>query len=149
MGKNVKRPIEAGDRVGVGAQSWSCTRPDCEDCSSGNENLCPKFVQSYATFYPDGSKVQGGYGLYSRVPGHFVFKIPDGVESAHAAPMMCGGITVYNPLRNNGCGPDERVGIVGIGGLGHFGVLFAKALGAKEVVGISRKNAKRDDVVKL
>ncbi|KAG9511778.1 GroES-like protein, partial [Aureobasidium melanogenum] len=70
-------------------------------------------------------------------------------ESAHAAPMLCGGVTVYSPLVRNGCGPGKTVGIVGVGGLGHFGVLFAKALGADRVVGISRKNDKRDDVLKL
>jgi D-arabinose 1-dehydrogenase-like Zn-dependent alcohol dehydrogenase len=63
--------------------------------------------------------------------------------------MLCGGVTVYSPLRRNGCGPGKSVGIVGIGGLGHFGILFAKALGADKVVGISRKNSKRDDVLKL
>lgn len=63
--------------------------------------------------------------------------------------MLCGGITVFSPLKNYGCGPGKTVGIVGVGGLGHFGVLFAKALGADKVVGISRKAEKRDDVLKL
>jgi len=75
--------------------------------------------------------------------------IPDGLDSADAAPMLCGGITVYSPLKRYGCGPGKTVGIVGVGGLGHFGVLFAKALGADKVVGISRKAEKRDDVLKL
>jgi alcohol dehydrogenase (NADP+) len=63
--------------------------------------------------------------------------------------MLCGGITTYSPLKNNGCGPGKRVGIVGVGGLGHFGVLWAKALGASKIVGISRKASKREDVLKL
>jgi alcohol dehydrogenase (NADP+) len=63
--------------------------------------------------------------------------------------MLCGGITVYSPLRQYGCGPGKRVGIIGVGGLGHFGVLFAKAMGADKVVGISRKASKREDVLKL
>lgn len=63
--------------------------------------------------------------------------------------MMCGGVTVFAPLLREGCGPGKRVGIVGVGGLGHFGILFAKALGADKVVGISRKNDKREDVLKL
>lgn len=91
----------------------------------------------------------GGYATYNRTPGHFVLKIPEGVESKDAAPMMCGGVTVYSPLKQNGCGPGKKVGIVGVGGLGHFGVLFAKALGADEVVGISRKASKKDEVLKL
>ena len=57
--------------------------------------------------------------------------------------MLCGGVTVYSPLKNNGCGPGKKVGIIGVGGLGHFGILFAKALGADKVVGISRHNNKR------
>jgi D-arabinose 1-dehydrogenase-like Zn-dependent alcohol dehydrogenase len=63
--------------------------------------------------------------------------------------MLCGGITVFSPLKQYGCGPGKTVGIVGVGGLGHFGVLFAKALGASKVVGISRKEEKRKDVLAL
>ena len=63
--------------------------------------------------------------------------------------MLCGGITVYSPLKQNGCGPGKTIGIVGVGGLGHFGVLFAKALGADKVVGISRKASKKDETLKL
>jgi alcohol dehydrogenase (NADP+) len=78
-----------------------------------------------------------------------MFKIPDGVDSAAAAPMLCGGVTTYAPLKFNECGPGKRVGIVGVGGLGHFGILWSKALKADKVVGISRKEAKRADVLKL
>lgn len=63
--------------------------------------------------------------------------------------MLCAGITVYAPLKNNGCGPGKRVGVIGIGGLGHLGVLFAKALGADKVVAISRSKNKRDDAMQL
>jgi alcohol dehydrogenase (NADP+) len=63
--------------------------------------------------------------------------------------MLCGGVTTWTPLVVNGCGPGKRVGIIGVGGLGHFGILWAKALGADKVVGISRKASKRDDVLKL
>lgn len=83
------------------------------------------------------------------MPSHFVMKIPDGIASEAAAPMLCGGITLYSPLKNHGCGPGKKVGIIGVGGLGHFGVLFAKALGADKVVGISRKADKKSDVLKM
>ena len=63
--------------------------------------------------------------------------------------MMCGGATLYSPLVANGCGPGKKVGIVGLGGLGHFGVMFAKALGADKVVAISRKASKREDALAL
>lgn len=107
-------------------------------------------INTYGSVYPDDEgKSYGGYATHNRTNGRFVLNIPDGLDSAEAAPMMCGGITVYSPLKNNGCGPGKTVGIVGVGGLGHFGVLFAKALGADKVVGISRKADKRDDVLKL
>jgi alcohol dehydrogenase (NADP+) len=68
---------------------------------------------------------------------------------AEAAPMLCGGITVYAPLKNNGAGPGKKVGIVGIGGLGHFGVMFAKAMGCESVVAISRSSSKKADAEKM
>ncbi len=138
VGKDVKRGIKVGDVVGVGAQSSSCHRPDCEECSEGFEQHCTRQTQTYNSKYPDGHKSYGGYANYSRVPGAFVFKIPDAIPRAEAAPMLCGGVTVYSPLVNNGCGPGKKVGIVGLGGLGHFGVLFAKALGADRVCGLLR-----------
>ncbi|KAH8721958.1 zinc-binding dehydrogenase [Ilyonectria robusta] len=150
VGSNVK-DIKVGDRVGVGAQARSCLQPDCVECSSGLENHCPRGnVNTYGSVYPNGEgKSYGGYADYNRTNGHFVFKIPDGLSSEAAAPMLCGGITVFSPLKHNGCGPGKTVGIVGVGGLGHFGVLFAKALGADKVVGISRRSSKKDDVLAL
>ena len=97
----------------------------------------------------DGSKSYGGYSDYCRAPSHFVVKIPDSIPSEEPAPMLCGGITTYSPLKKNGCGPGRRVGIVGVGGLGHFGILYAKALGADSVTAISRSSAKKDDATKL
>ncbi|KAK3647279.1 hypothetical protein LTR56_008110 [Elasticomyces elasticus] len=149
VGSKVEKGIKVGDRVGVGAQNSSCLKPDCEECSAGLEQHCQHSVNTFADQYPDGSYSYGGYADYHRCPSHFVMKIPDGLASEDAAPMLCGGVTLYSPLKNNGCGPGKKVGIVGVGGLGHFGVLFAKALGADKVVGISRSNEKRDDVLKL
>lgn len=150
VGQNVKH-VKVGDRVGVGAQARSCHQSTCADCSSGNESYCANgLINTYSSVYPDGEgKSYGGYADYNRTNGNWVFQIPEGLDSAIAAPMLCGGITVFSPLRQNGCGPGKTVGIVGVGGLGHFGVLFAKALGADRVVGISRKNDKKDDVLKL
>lgn len=85
-------------------------------------------VGTYNGKYPDGSKSYGGYSDYCRAPSHFVLKIPDAISSEEAAPMLCGGITVFSPLKKNGCGPGKKVGIVGVGGLGHFGILYAKVL---------------------
>lgn len=141
--------IKTGDRVGVGAQSSSCLKPDCYECTNGEEQYCKGNVGTYNSRYPDGSVSYGGYADYARVPGHFVFKIPDSLPSEAAAPMLCGGATMYSPLVHNGCGPGKTVGIVGIGGLGHMGLQFAKALGASKVVAISRTSSKKDDALKL
>lgn len=91
----------------------------------------------------------GGYATHHRCPSYFVFKIDDRLDSASVAPMLCGGITVYSPLKLHGCGPGKTVGVIGIGGLGHCGILFAKALGADRVVGISRSESKRDEVLRM
>lgn len=140
-----------GDRVGVGAQSGSCLNKDgdCQACAQGLEQHCNRMVGTYNGTFANGGKSYGGYSLYNRSPSHFVVKIPEAVPSAEAAPMLCGGITTYSPLKQHGCGPGKSVGIIGVGGLGHFGILFAKALGADRVVAISRKANKKDDALKL
>jgi len=148
VGRNVKH-VKTGDRVGAGAQASSCLKPDCAMCSDNFENHCVHMVNTYGSVYPDGkSKSYGGYADYNRTPGHFVFQIPDEIKSKHAAPILCGGITLYGPLKTYGA-RGKRVGIVGLGGLGHFGVLFAKALGASEIVVISRSHAKEEDAKTL
>lgn len=137
--------IRVGDRVGVGAQSDSCRLDTCKECTHDMENLCQNgWVGTYNDLYSDGSKSYGGYATYCRVPARFAFKIPDGLESREAAPMMCAGLTTYNALTNNGAGPAKRVGVVGIGGLGHFALLWASALGCASVVAISRTRDKED-----
>ena len=137
--------------MGVGAQSGSCQNVDgkCESCAMGLEHYCNRMTGTYNGTYANGGKSYGGYSLYNRSPSHFVIKIPDEIPSTEAAPMLCGGITTYSPLRQNGCGPGKKVGIVGVGGLGHFGILFAKALGADRVVPISRKANRKEDALKL
>ncbi|KAL4980627.1 chaperonin 10-like protein [Aspergillus desertorum] len=152
IGSKAVGDIEVGDRVGVGAQSDACVGRfgDCPECAMGWENYCShKFVSTYNSIHFNGDKSYGGYALYNRCPSHFVVKIPDAVPSAEAAPMLCGGVTLYSPLKHNNCGPGKGVGIIGVGGLGHFGVLFAKALGADKVVAISRKKGKSEDALKM
>lgn len=143
--------IKVGDRVGVGAQSGACLNHDgkCDACAAGLVQHCNRMVGTYNGTYANGGKSYGGYSLYNRSPSSFVIKIPDAIPSAEAAPMLCGGITTYSPLKQHGCGPGKTVGIVGVGGLGHFGILFAKALGADRVVAISRKGNKKEDALKL
>lgn len=141
------REIKLGDRVGIGAQSMSCLRPDCEACADGKENYCSRMTGTYNSRYADKSKSYGGFATYWRGPAHFAFKIPDALPSAEAAPLLCGGVTVFSPLMKHGAGPGKTVGIVGIGGLGHLGILFAKALNCDRVVAISRTSSKKKDAI--
>jgi len=139
--------VKPGQRVGVGAQSWSCL--DCKQCANDNETYCRKQLDTYGAVWPDTGLVsQGGYASHVRTHEHWVFPIPDGLTTNQAAPMLCAGLTAYSPLVRNGAGPGKKVGIVGLGGIGHFGILFAKALGA-ETWAISRSHAKEADALKM
>jgi len=127
--------LEVGQRVGLGWQSNSCGQ--CEWCLSGQENLC---------LASEGTCVHrhGGYADRVRANARFVVPIPDALESEGAAPLLCGGITVYNPMRLNGVNPSSRVGVVGIGGLGHLAIQFARVFGA-HVTAFSTSLAKEAD----
>ncbi|KAI0930517.1 hypothetical protein AcW1_009184 [Taiwanofungus camphoratus] len=98
--------------------------------------------------YPDGVVTQGGYATAIRAHQRFVFPIPDEIESRHAASMMCGGLTVYPPMKTHGVGPGKKVGVVGIGGLGHYAILWAKAMGA-EVYAFTHDESKVQDIMKM
>lgn len=149
VGKHAREGISVGDRVGVGPQGYTCRRPDCEWCSSARENYCPRRVGTYGDRYPDGSISYGGFADYCRHNSASVFSIPDGLSSPDAAVMLCAGSTVYEPLKEHGAGPKTRIGVIGLGGLGHFAVLFAKAMGSQRVVAFSRREEKRADALKL
>ncbi|KAI1865740.1 hypothetical protein JX265_008063 [Neoarthrinium moseri] len=150
VGSGVKT-VKVGDRVGVGAQVWACLK--CPQCKSDNENYCPHMVDTYGAPYPkdvdpDETISQGGYASHIRAHEYFVFPIPDAIPSHAAAPMMCAGLTVWSPLVRAGIGPGKVVAIVGLGGLGHFAVLWAAALGA-DVTVISHSPHKKEDALKL
>ncbi|TVY46789.1 NADP-dependent alcohol dehydrogenase [Lachnellula occidentalis] len=146
-----KRPkvtlIKTGERVGVGAQIYSCL--DCKQCKNDNETYCRHQIDTYGAIWPDtGIVSQGGYASHIRAHEHWVFPIPDALNTTEVAPMLCAGLTAFSALVRNGAGPGKKIGIVGLGGIGHFGVLFAKALGAETWV-ISRSHAKEADSLKL
>ncbi|PSK60395.1 NADP-dependent alcohol dehydrogenase 7 [Elsinoe australis] len=145
VGKEVKT-IKVGDRVGVGAQIQADLT--CDNCKADQENYCPNSVDTYGAPYKDGTISMGGYSSHIRAHEYFTFKIPDNIPSEIAAPMLCAGLTVYSPLVRLGAGPGKKVGIVGIGGLGHFALLWAKALGC-EVYAISHSPSKKDDALKM
>lgn len=113
--------LRVGDRVGVGWQAGSCHT--CEWCIRGDENLCDR-MQATCNGRP------GGFAERIRLDGRFAFRIPDSLTSEVAAPLLCGGITVYSPLRRH-ARPQSRVGVIGIGGLGHLAIRFARALGCE------------------
>jgi len=113
------------------------------------ESNCNKMTMTYNGKHSNGDKSNGGYAKTWRGPASFAIPIPEGLPSEFAAPLMCGGVTVYNPLVEYGAGPGKRVGVVGVGGLGHFALLFAKALGCDKVVAISRSSSKKADAVEL
>ncbi|ORX34173.1 putative zinc-type alcohol dehydrogenase [Kockovaella imperatae] len=139
--------FKVGDRVGVGAQVSSCK--ECKACKNDNETYCMGHItHGYNTHWAEGDEHQGGYSTYIRAQEGFVFKIPEALSSNDAASMLCGGLTVFSPLVRNGAGPGKKVGIVGLGGLGHYGVLFGAALGA-EVTVFSRSDAKKEDALRL
>ncbi|MDF0732105.1 NAD(P)-dependent alcohol dehydrogenase [Pseudomonas entomophila] len=143
VGGQVTR-YQVGDLVGVGCMVDSCRH--CEACRADLEQYCLEgMTQTYGT--PDridGSITLGGYSNSVVVSEHFVLRIPEGMELASAAPILCAGITTYSPLKHHGIGPGHKVGILGMGGLGHMGIKFAKALGA-EVTLFTRSQAKAEE----
>jgi uncharacterized zinc-type alcohol dehydrogenase-like protein len=128
-----------GERVGVGWQADSCGI--CEWCRRGEENLCAKAQ-------PTCVGRNGGFADKIRVSSRFAVPVPAALESENVAPLMCAGITVYSPLRNYDVRPSSRVGVIGIGGLGHLGIQFAKAFGA-EVTAFSTSKDKEAEARKM
>ena len=138
VGSDVK-DRSVGERVGVG---WKCNSCGvCEWCRQGEEHLCAKSQ-------PTCIGRNGGFADRIRVNSRFAIPVPVALESENAAPLLCAGITVYSPLRNHGVRPSSRVGVIGIGGLGHLGVQFARAFGA-EVTAFSTSKDKEAEARKL
>jgi uncharacterized zinc-type alcohol dehydrogenase-like protein len=136
-----------GDRVGVGCMVNSCGH--CANCRNGDEQYCLNgMVGTYAATDRDGTTTQGGYSTHVVVDAGFVLRVPDGIDSAAAAPLLCAGITTYSPLRHWGAGPGTKVAVVGLGGLGHMGVKLAHAMGA-EVTVLSQSLKKQEDGLRL
>jgi uncharacterized zinc-type alcohol dehydrogenase-like protein len=138
-----------GDRVGVGCMVDSCR--ECAHCRAGLEQYCERgMVGTYGAQDPrhGGEVTQGGYSERIVVDAAYVLRIPAALDPAAAAPILCAGITTYSPLRRFGVGPGRRVGVVGLGGLGHLAVKLAAAMGA-EVTVFTRTAAKAADAAQL
>ena len=143
VGSDVTR-FKTGDVVGVGCMVDSCRT--CSACQDDVEQYCLNgFTMTYGSDdRHDGTMTQGGYSESIVVSEHFVLTMPEGIDLPSAAPILCAGITTYSPLRHHGVGKGHKVGVIGMGGLGHMGVKLAKALGA-EVTVFTRSDAKVEE----
>ncbi len=147
VGAGVTR-FKAGDHVGVGCMVDSCQH--CAACDKGLEQYCDEgSTYTYnGTDRHDGAPTYGGYSEKIVASEKFVLRIPDGLDHAGAAPLLCAGITTWSPLRHWNVGPGSKVAVVGLGGLGHMGLKLAKALGA-EVTLFTRSSGKEADARRL
>lgn len=146
VGADVKK-FKVGQTVGVGCLVDSCR--SCPSCKEGLEQYCEGgMVPTYNGRDKKGELTFGGYSDHIVVDQDFVVSVPDNLDPAAAAPLLCAGITTYSPLRHWKVGPGQKVGVVGLGGLGHMGVKFAAAMGA-QVVMITTSPDKGNDARKL
>jgi uncharacterized zinc-type alcohol dehydrogenase-like protein len=139
--------FKPGDLAAVGC--LVDTDRTCPECQAGFEQFCPNMTLTYN--FPDkhtGGVTYGGYSDSIVVDEHFVLRVPTNLDLAGTAPLLCAGITTYSPMRHWGVTKGKKVGVVGLGGLGHMGVKFAHALGA-HTVAFTTSASKRDDALRL
>jgi uncharacterized zinc-type alcohol dehydrogenase-like protein len=147
VGKNVKR-FKAGDLAAVGVMIDSCRK--CKQCNDNMEQYCAEgMTGTYNTYERDGKAIAfGGYSTQIVTEQRFVFSVSDKLDQKGIAPLLCAGITTYSPLRFAGATKGQKIGVVGLGGLGHMAVKFAVAFGA-EVTMLSTSKSKAADAKKL
>ncbi|KAI8029648.1 putative mannitol dehydrogenase [Camellia lanceoleosa] len=144
VGSKVQK-VKVGEKAGVGCLIGSCH--SCDDCANNRESYCTKQILTYSTTYYDGTTNYGGYSDIMVCNEHFVIHFPDNLPLDAGAPLLCAGITVYSPLKYFGLDkPGMHVGVVGLGGLGHMAVKFAKAFGVKVTV-ISTSPSKEKEAI--
>ncbi len=147
VGSNVRR-YKVGDAVAVGCMVDSCQ--ECDQCHHGEEQFCRNGM---TPTYNGRDRIThditcGGYSKHLITREEFVLRVPEGLDLSRAAPLLCAGITTYSPLRTWNVGPGSRVGVLGLGGLGHMAVKLAAGMGA-DVTVIGRSIAKADDALRL
>jgi len=140
IGSSVKT-FKEGDSVGWGYQHNSCGH--CDQCLTGHETLCES-----RAMYGSADLDQGSFATHAVWKADFVFKLPDSIPREYAAPLNCGGATVYNALSQFGLKSTDRVGIIGVGGLGHLAIQFASKMGCRVTV-FSSTDSKKDEAIKL
>lgn len=147
VGNHVKK-LKPGDVAGVGCLVDSCR--ECDYCEEGLEQYCQGgFVLTYSAYEKDGKTItQGGYSSKIVVDERFVLKISEKLSPSHAAPLLCAGITTYSPLKKWKVGKGHKIGIIGLGGLGHMAIKFAASFGA-DVTVLSTSPGKKADALKL
>ena len=146
VGSKVSR-FKEGDTVGVGCFVDSCLKCQQRDIDREQYNM-DQLAFTYNGIDRDGTPTYGGYSDHIVVREGYVLSVPDNLPPAAAAPLLCAGITLYSPLKHWNAGPGKSVAIIGLGGLGHMGVKFARALGA-EVTVISQSLSKKDDAMAM
>jgi uncharacterized zinc-type alcohol dehydrogenase-like protein len=147
VGQHVTK-FKIGDLAAVGCMVDSCRR--CEPCDAGLEQYCAEGCTLTYNGHERGAKTPtfGGYAEQIVVEQRFVARVPDNLDVKAVAPLLCAGITTYSPLRHWKVGPRQKVGVIGLGGLGHMGVKFAKAMGA-HVVMVTTSPEKGKDALRL
>lgn len=144
VGSKVEK-FKVGDKVGVGYMVGSCQ--SCDSCHDDLENYCPDTIVTSGGKYHDGATTYGGFSDIMVADEHYVIRIPENLPLDAGAPLLCAGITVYSPLKYYGLDkPGMHVGVVGLGGLGHVAVKFAKAMGIKVTV-ISTSPKKKQEAL--
>ena len=147
IGSSVSK-FRIGDRIGVGVFIDSCRK--CEPCKSGLQQYCDEgMTGTYNGYERDGKTVAfGGYSNAFVIDQDYAVTIPDNLEMAGVAPLLCAGITLFSPIKHFQVGPGKKVAVMGLGGLGHMGVKFAAAMGA-EVTVLSHSENKRADALAM
>jgi len=147
VGKEVTK-FKIGDAVGVGVYVDACEK--CQNCNSGKDHYCEEGIVLTYNSYEYGTKniTYGGYSKSIVVKENYVIKVPEGMNMEKTAPLLCAGITTYSPLRHFKINSSHKVGIAGLGGLGHMGLKFASSFGA-EVVVFSTSDSKKDEAFEM
>jgi len=143
--------LRVGDRVGLGAHCWSCSKASCRHCSQGREQLCPQVGFTAVSELTDETGThlhRGGFASMVRTDARFCVKVPAELPLESVAPLLCAGVTVYAAMTRIGITADSKVAVTGIGGLGHLAIMFALAMGA-QVTAVSASMDKQPDAKRL